>query len=159
GPAWRAHTEIRDALAVGQGPALVIEKIRAEYTLDIYPDVKSIGLNQKKLFPGQRARGEEMLAEYKQKVCQLIEALKASSVPERSKIMFSERFGLADKLAPRKTLEEVGQLHDLTRERVRQITNVVWERVIRPEIQIKDESGLNETLDQIEILDRLISAS
>jgi RNA polymerase sigma factor (sigma-70 family) len=155
---WQSCIRIRDSLAEPE-VAAVIEKIRAEYTLDIYSDVKGIGLNQKKLFPGQRAKGDEMLAERKQKVSQLIEALKASSAPERSKIMFSERFGLSEKLVPRKSLEEVGQLHDLTRQRVHQIINVVWERVIRPEIQIKDESGLNETLDQIEILDRLISAS
>lgn len=50
-----------------------------------------------------------------------------SSFPERSGAIIRERYGIAD--GREKTLEEIGKIHGVTRERVRQIVDVIMKRV------------------------------
>ncbi len=50
-----------------------------------------------------------------------------SSFPERSGVITRERFGVVD--GTEKTLEEIGQAHGITRERVRQIVDVIMKRI------------------------------
>ncbi len=57
---------------------------------------------------------------------ELLDALLAS-FPERSGIITRERYGVADGLE--KTLEEIGKAHGITRERVRQIVDVIMKRI------------------------------
>lgn len=57
---------------------------------------------------------------------ELLDAL-LSSFPERSGRIVRERFGVTD--GTEKTLEEIGKVHGVTRERVRQIVDVIMKRV------------------------------
>lgn len=57
---------------------------------------------------------------------ELLDALLAS-FPERSGIITRERFGVVD--GTEKTLEEIGKAHGITRERVRQIVDVIMKRI------------------------------
>lgn len=56
----------------------------------------------------------------------LLDALLAA-FPDRSGMISRQRFGVID--GQEKTLEEIGQLHGITRERVRQIVDVIIKRV------------------------------
>ncbi len=57
---------------------------------------------------------------------ELLNAL-LSSFPDRSGVIVRERFGVTD--GTEKTLEEIGRVHGITRERVRQIVDVIMKRV------------------------------
>lgn len=57
---------------------------------------------------------------------ELLDAL-LSSFPDRSGVIARERFGILD--GAEKTLEEIGKTHGITRERVRQIVDVILKRV------------------------------
>jgi hypothetical protein len=50
-----------------------------------------------------------------------------SSFPDRSGVIVRERYGVTD--GREKTLEEIGQVHGITRERVRQIVDVIMKRI------------------------------
>jgi hypothetical protein len=67
--------------------------------------------------------------------CDLLDALLAM-FPERSQVITRERFGILD--GNEKTLEEIGKKHGITRERVRQIVDVIMKRVTE---NLKHERG------------------
>lgn len=93
---------------------------------------------------------------------ELLDAL-LSFFPERSGIIARERFGILDGIE--KTLEEIGRAHNITRERVRQIVDVILKRakeILKREAghvligrvidTVKDRGGIMTMNDLVEIL-------
>lgn len=66
---------------------------------------------------------------------ELLDAL-LSSFPDRSGVIVRERFGVTD--GTEKTLEEIGKTHGITRERVRQIVDVIMKRI--KEIMVREHA-------------------
>ncbi|MDE1874781.1 MAG: sigma-70 family RNA polymerase sigma factor [Patescibacteria group bacterium] len=157
GPVWHGHKEINESLASDQELASLVEKIRAEYTLDPYPDVKSIGLNQIKLFPGQRSKAEEMLASARRKIELFSKAIDLYDGPERSKTIFRQRYGLIPNIASVQTLEKVANGWGISRERIRQILSDVWAHMVRQRLDIKSSEDFMAQSEQIEILEKLLN--
>lgn len=79
----------------------------------------------------------------------------SSETAERNEVMFCQRYGL-DGWGPPKTLEEVGDLHNLTRERVRQLNAIVfhkartsWAKKLEGPALIESEEQLIWVIEQI----------
>lgn len=66
------------------------------------------------------------------------------ALPERSRLVLTKRYGL-DKLPERMTLESIGEIYKITRERVRQIENAAINN-IRKSLHYKQEKAVFEEL-------------
>lgn len=76
-----------------------------------------------------------------------------SALPERARLVVTKRYGL-DKDNERMTLEAIGELYSITRERVRQIENAALSN-IRKSAQYKGEKA---SFDELEIIMRDLGA-
>lgn len=70
-----------------------------------------------------------------------------AALPERARLVVTKRYGL-DKDNERMTLEAIGELYNITRERVRQIENAALTN-IRKSAHFKSEKSAFEELEQI----------
>ncbi|HEY4506050.1 MAG TPA: sigma factor-like helix-turn-helix DNA-binding protein [Candidatus Paceibacterota bacterium] len=66
---------------------------------------------------------------------------------ERSRSVLERRYGLLNKGVERMTLEAIGQVYGITRERVRQIENTSLEQIRKSKIYEKSQSSLKELED------------
>lgn len=76
---------------------------------------------------------------------------------ERNHQVFNQRYGLDGAFEP-KTLDEVGTLHSITRERVRQIVVNVWSKLQKDGFP-SDETWLEGEIYRIQILAEILSIS
>jgi predicted Zn-ribbon and HTH transcriptional regulator len=67
-----------------------------------------------------------------------------SSFPERSGMITRERYGVVDGRA--KTLEEIGKSHGITRERVRQIVDVIMKRIK----EVMAQAGEHQLVERVQ---------
>src|SRR3989344_2595791 len=67
-----------------------------------------------------------------------------SELPERSRDVIERRYGLLNKGTERMTLEAIGQVYDITRERVRQIENTGLEQIRKSKTYEKSQPSLQE---------------
>lgn len=74
------------------------------------------------------------------------------TLDERFRTIFRMRYGLDGTFFSRPTLEQVGQKFGVTRERIRQIVEAVWERLTRAG-RMENEGWLLQHLEQIEELE------
>src|SRR3989344_5964256 len=72
-----------------------------------------------------------------------------SELPERSRDVIERRYGLLNKGSERMTLEAIGQVYGITRERVRQIENVGLEIIRKSKGYDKTKSAIEEIEDAI----------
>ncbi len=70
-----------------------------------------------------------------------------ASFPDRSGVIVRERFGITD--GREKTLEEIGQVHGITRERVRQIVDVIMTRIKEIVSREREHSLIHRVTDAI----------
>ncbi|TSC85137.1 MAG: RNA polymerase primary sigma factor [Parcubacteria group bacterium Gr01-1014_17] len=81
--------------------------------------------------------------------------IKLSTLPaldERYRNIFRMRYGLDGTFLSRPTLERIGEKFGVTRERIRQIVEVVWERLCTAEVH-SNEGWLIQQLERIEELE------
>ncbi len=76
----------------------------------------------------------------------LFDALLAS-FPERSGVITRARFGITD--GTEKTLEEIGKTHGITRERVRQIVDVIMRRIREIMAHEADHALVNRVIERV----------
>lgn len=70
-------------------------------------------------------------------------------LPERSRDVIERRYGLLNGATERMTLESIGQIYDITRERVRQIENSAIEMIKTSEAYNKSELAFIELEDSL----------
>lgn len=112
------------------GLRALIEKVRDSYTLAFYSSsLPELQKRQKHLFPKQLPEAKVIRDTLYQPLTSMQALLLALDESDRNKSVFSTRYGL-DGSFKINTLEEVGERHEnITRERVRQITSSVWEKL------------------------------
>ena len=72
-----------------------------------------------------------------------------SELPERSRDVIERRYGLLNKGTERMTLEAIGQVYDITRERVRQIENTGLESIRKSKAYEKSRVAIEELEDKM----------
>jgi len=78
------------------------------------------------------------------------------TVPDRAQDILSKRYGLGEK-TERMTLESIGQLYGITRERVRQIEEYSLKNIRKSEVYEKEFAVFNEINEHITTLGNLVS--
>src|SRR3989344_4277049 len=70
-----------------------------------------------------------------------------SCLQERTRDVIERRYGLTGKEAECLTIEAIGQIYDITRERVRQIENFALDTIRKSEVYIKNKPAFDELED------------
>lgn len=129
-------------------------------SLDAEPAGEEDGTNQhgrladtQAVSPVSALEAKEALEEIAAEVRAFLIALATlPALDDRYRSIFRMRYGLEGTFFSRPTLEQVGQKFGVTRERIRQIVEAVWERLTRAE-RMENEGWLLQHLEQIEELE------
>lgn len=79
-----------------------------------------------------------------------------SALPERARLVLSKRYGL-DKEGKRKTLEAIGEVYNITRERVRQIENAALTNIRKSSIFKAEKAAFDELYNAVLELGAIVS--
>ncbi len=140
---WAARKKIEKELETDVVMRKQIDDIRKTYTLAFYDyRLHEVQKRQKQLFSMQLSEAQTIAERLRKQIAEIVakahNALASISISDRNREIFLRRYGLNETPCTAHSLEEVGQHYGLTRERVRQILNVVLAR-------LRDYSGLEET--------------